>query len=370
MSGVSSPPPSSSVPPPTAKRVFLHSSTSDVRLECDAYRSPTRHHQSDDDKDFETSLRKNVKHVFVCLHAHGKLGASRQMLKPHAIMLARGGFIAYNVSFRGCDGNKETSSASLIGDVDARDVLEIVRDVRDRERGEDVDAVKVHIIGYSFGSAVGASAVGLLHEKLLAVGRSNEEEMWSQYGIESLILVAFPLGSLNPFSTTIMGVLSRFLLGKHAARLRKCFVRGSKSRSIARKTRLLFIHGQRDEFTKVKEVRKFCQKLAKGQPEEEDADDEESNEDDDDDNNNNNNNTGIANRLSEFFFGVDDDENSRSNDEEKPVESSYETFGNANAASSSIALLEIKGNKSDHFAFCKMNRHIDLLVKAASRFVL
>ena len=368
-SGVSSPSPSSSVPPPTAKRVFLNSSTSDVRLECDAYRSPTRHHQSDDDKDFETSLRKNVKHVFVCLHAHGKLGASRQMLKPHAIMLARGGFIAYNVSFRGCDGNKETSSASLIGDVDARDVLEIVRDVRDRERGEDVDAVKVHIIGYSFGSAVGASAIGLLHEKLLAVGRSNEEEVWSQYGIESLILVAFPLGSLNPFSTTIMGVLSRFLLGKHAARLRKCFVRGSKSHSIARKTRLLFIHGQRDEFTKVKEVRKFCEKLAKGQPEEEDVDDEESNEDDDDDDDNNNN-TGIANRLSEFFFGVDDDENSHSNDEEKPVESSYETFGNANAASSSIALLEIKGNKSDHFAFCKMNRHIDLLVKAASRFVL
>ena len=77
-------------------------------------------------------------------------------------------------------------------------MLEIVRDVRDRERGQDVDAVKVHIIGYSFGSAVGASAVGLLHEKLLAVGRSNEEEMWSQYGIESLILVV-PAGSLNPF---------------------------------------------------------------------------------------------------------------------------------------------------------------------------
>ena len=115
-SGVSSPPPSSSVPPPTAKRVILNSSTSDVRLECDAYRSPTRH-QSDDDDDDETSSRKNVKHVFVCLHAHGKPGASRQMLKPHAIMLARGGFIAYN-EFRGCDGNKETSSASLIGDVD------------------------------------------------------------------------------------------------------------------------------------------------------------------------------------------------------------------------------------------------------------
>ena len=124
-----------------------------------------------------------------------------------------------------------------------------------------------------------------------------------------------------------MGVLSRFLLGKHAARLRKCFVRGSKSRSIARKTRLLFIHGQRDEFTKVKEVRKFCQKLAKGQPEEEGADDEESNEDDDNDDDNNNNNTGIANRLSEFFFGVDDDENSRSNDEEKPVESSTKPSG-------------------------------------------
>ena len=115
----------------------------------------------------------------------------------------RGGFIAYNVSFRGCDGNKETSSASLIGDVDARDKVEIVRDVRDRERGEDVDAVKVHIIGYSFGSAVGARS-WFVTRKALAVGRSNEEEMWSQYGIESLILVAFPLGSLNPFSTTIM----------------------------------------------------------------------------------------------------------------------------------------------------------------------
>jgi len=297
------------------------------------------------------------------------------------------GFITYNVSFRGCDGNEKTSRASVFGEVDARDVLEMVKEIRKRESDFGDVEVKIHILGYSFGAAVGANAVGLLHEKLLSQNNidfckseSEEEErtVWSRCGIDGLILVAFPLGSLNPFATTstIMGVLSRFLFGKHAGRLRKCFVKDARNRSlVARKTRLLFVHGQRDEFTRVKEVRKFCEKLAKGQPEEEDVndDDDEENNDDEEFNENEFNEKQNNNLISDFFFGVEDDDDSDDDDSEKPVESSYETFGNTNGTSNAaphLALLEIKGKKSDHFGFVKVKKQRDLLVKHISRFVL
>jgi pimeloyl-ACP methyl ester carboxylesterase len=356
---------------PTVQRTFLSSSDPDetVRLECDVYRPPKQQQQREEET-------KKTKDVFVCLHAHGKLGASRQMLKPHSVMLAKRGFVVYNVSFRGCDGNKSTSNASLVGDVDAKDVLEIVREIREeREKAEDGIVVKINVLGYSFGSAVAASAVGLLHEKFINLENEEEEEkLWSRYGIDALILVGFPLGSLNPFATTVMGFLSRFLLGKHAGRLRKCFSRSTRNRGVvARKTRLFFVHGQRDEFTRSKEVRKFCQKLAKGQPEEEDEEDDE----DDEDENKNEKQSSVANHLAEFFFGVDDDENDSGDDDdddddddvERPVESSFETFGN-DSNTAPLALLEIKGNKSDHFGFVKIKRQRDLLVKCACKFVL
>ena len=350
---------------PTVQRTFLSSSDPDksVRLECDVYRPPKQQR--------ERREETKTKHVFVCLHAHGKLGASRQMLKPHSIMLAKRGFVVYNVSFRGCDGNKSTSNASLVGDVDAKDVLEIVREIREeREKAEDGIVVKINVLGYSFGSAVAASAVGLLHEKFMnAENEEEEEKLWSRYGIDAVILVGFPLGSLNPFATTVMGFLSRFLLGKHAGRLRKCFSRSTRNRGVvARKTRLFFVHGQRDEFTRSKEVRKFCQKLAKGQPEEEDEEDE-----DEEDESKNGKQSSVANHLAEFFFGVDDDENDSEDDDddvERPVESSFETFGNDRENTEPLALLEIKGNKSDHFGFVKIKRQRDLLVKCASKFVL
>jgi hypothetical protein len=324
--------------------------------------------------------------VFLLLHAHGKLGGSREMMKAYAILLATRGFITYNVSFRGCDGNERTSRASVFGEVDARDVLEMVKEIRKRESDGDDDEVKIYVLGYSFGAAVGASAVGLLHEKLLSqkknidvCSESAEEErtLWSRCGIDGLILVAFPLGSLNPFATTssIMGVLSRFLFGKHAGRLRKCFVKGARNRTlVARKTRLLFVHGQRDEFTRVKEVRKFCEKLAKGQPEEEDVNDDDDEENNDEEFNENEfNEKQNNNLLSDFFFGVEDDDDSDDDDAEKPVESSYETFGNNIGTSNApphLALLEIKGKKSDHFGFVKVKKQRDLLVKRISRFVL
>ena len=73
--------------------------------------------------------------------------------------------------------------------------------------------------------------------------------------------------------------------------------------------------------TKVKEVRRFCQKLAKGQPEEEDVNDDEDEENNDDEECNENefNEKQNNNLISDFFFGVEDDDDSRSNDEEKPV---------------------------------------------------
>lgn len=350
-----------------------------LRLECDVYRPP------------EAIKRMKNKDVFLLLHAHGKLGGSRCMLNAYAILLAMRGFVAYNVSFRGCDGNEKTSRASVFGEVDARDVLEMVKEIRTRESVdvEDDVEVKIHVFGYSFGAAVGANAVGLLHEKLLSQntidfckGESEEERsVWSRCGIDGLILVAFPLGSLNPFATTssLMGVVSRFLFGKHAGRLRKCFVKDKRNRSslVARKTRLLFVHGQRDEFTRVKEVRKFCEKLAKGQPEEEDVnddDDDEENNDEEERNENEFNEKQNNNILSDFFFGVEDDDDSDDDDgSEKPVESSYETFGNTNGTSNApphLALLEIKGKKSDHFGFVKVKKQRDLLVKRITKFVL
>ena len=275
---------SSSARPTVERNVRLpacengESDTFALRLECDVYRPPE-------------AIQRVVKNkdVFLLLHAHGKLGGSRCMLNAYAILLAMRGFVAYNVSFRGCDGNEKTSRASVFGEVDARDVLEMVKEIRTRESvdAEDGVEVKMHVFGYSFGAAVGANAVGLLHEKLLSQntvdfckGESEEERrVWSRCGIDGLILVAFPLGSLNPFAATssLMGVVSRFLFGKHAGRLRKCFVKDKRNRGslVARKTRLLFVHGQRDEFTRVKEVRKFCEKLAKGQPEEEDVNDDD-----------------------------------------------------------------------------------------------
>jgi len=372
---------------PTVQRVFLPTCDDEndtLRLECDVYRPPLL---SSDNKALKTRTIKRSKDVFLLLHAHGKLGGSREMMKSYAILLAMRGFITYNVSFRGCDGNEKTSRASVFGEVDARDVLEMVKEIRKRESDFDDVEVKIHILGYSFGAAVGANAVGLLHEKLLShnnidfcKSESEEEErtVWSRCGIDGLILVAFPLGSLNPFATTstIMGVLSRFLFGKHAGRLRKCFVKDARNRSlVARKTRLLFVHGQRDEFTRVKEVRKFCEKLAKGQPEEEDVndDDDEENNDDEEFNENEFNEKQNNNLISDFFFGVEDDDDSDDDDSEKPVESSYETFGNTNGTSNAaphLALLEIKGKKSDHFGFVKVKKQRDLLVKHISRFVL
>ena len=345
-----------------------------LRLECDVYRPPK-------------AIKRTNKDVFLLLHAHGKLGGSRFMLNSYAILLAMRGFITYNVSFRGCDGNEKTSRASVFGEVDARDVLEMVKEIRTRESvdvEEDVE-VKIYVFGYSFGAAVGANAVGLLHEKLLSqknidvCSESEERSVWSRCGIDGLILVAFPLGSLNPFATTssIMGVVSRFLFGKHAGRLRKCFVKNARNRGslVARKTRLLFVHGQRDEFTRVKEVRRFCEKLAKGQPEEEDVNDDEDEENNDEEECNENefNEKQNKNLISDFFFGVEDDDDSDDDDgSEKPVESSYETFGNNIGTSNAphLALLEIKGKKSDHFGFVKVKKQRDLLVKRITKFVL
>ena len=167
-----------------------------LRLECDVYRPPE-------------AIKRTNKDVFLLLHAHGKLGGSRFMLNSYAILLAMRGFITYNISFRGCDGNEKSSRASVFGEVDARDVLEMVKEIRTRESVdvEDGVEVKIHVLGYSFGAAVGASAVGLLHEKLLSQknvdvckGESEERSVWSRCGIDGLILVAFPLGSLNPFA--------------------------------------------------------------------------------------------------------------------------------------------------------------------------
>ena len=351
-----------------------------LRLECDVYRPPEA-------LLLKTRTIKQRKDVFLLLHAHGKLGGSRFMLNSYAILLAMRGFVTYNVSFRGCDGNEKTSRASVFGEVDARDVLEMVKEIRTRESvdvEEDVE-VKIYVFGYSFGAAVGANAVGLLHEKLLSqknidvCSESEERSVWSRCGIDGLILVAFPLGSLNPFATTssIMGVVSRFLFGKHAGRLRKCFVKNARNRGslVARKTRLLFVHGQRDEFTRVKEVRKFCEKLAKGQPEEEDVNDDEDEENNDEEECNENefNEKQNKNLISDFFFGVEDDDDSDDDDgSEKPVESSYETFGNNIGTSNAphLALLEIKGKKSDHFGFVKVKKQRDLLVKRITKFVL
>ena len=358
----------SSAPRPTVTRNVRLPTCEDeendtaLRLECDVYRPPE-------------AIKRTNKDVFLLLHAHGKLGGSRFMLNSYAILLAMRGFITYNISFRGCDGNEKTSRASVFGEVDARDVLEMVKEIRTRESVdvEDDVEVKIHVLGYSFGAAVGASAVGLLHEKLLSQknvdvckGESEERSVWSRCGIDGLILVAFPLGSLNPFATTssIMGVVSRFLFGKHAGRLRKCFVKDKRNRGslVARKTRLLFVHGQRDEFTRVKEVRRFCEKLAKGQPEEEDVNDDEDEENNDDEECNENefNEKQNNNLISDFFFGVEDDDDSDDDDDsEKPVESSYETFGNNIGTSNApphLALLEIKGKKSDHFGFVKVKK--------------
>ena len=377
----------SSAPRPTVQRnVFLPTcddgeNDTALRLECDVYRPPEA-------LLLKTRTIRQRKDVFLLLHAHGKLGGSRFMLNSYAILLAMRGFITYNISFRGCDGNEKTSRASVFGEVDARDVLEMVKEIRTRESvdvEEEVE-VKIHVFGYSFGAAVGALAVGLLHEKLLSqknidvCSESEERCVWSRCGIDGLILVAFPLGSLNPFATTssLMGVVSRFLFGKHAGRLRKCFVKDKKNRGslVARKTRLLFVHGQRDEFTRVKEVRRFCEKLAKGQPEEEDVnddDDDEENNDEEECNENEFNEKQNNNILSDFFFGVEDDDDSDDDDgSEKPVESSYETFGNTNGTSNAphLALLEIKGKKSDHFGFVKVKKQRDLLVKRITKFVL
>jgi len=218
---------SSSARPTVERNVRLpacengESDTFALRLECDVYRPPE-------------AIQRVVKNkdVFLLLHAHGKLGGSRCMLNAYAILLAMRGFVAYNVSFRGCDGNEKTSRASVFGEVDARDVLEMVKEIRTRESvdAEDDVEVKMHVFGYSFGAAVGANAVGLLHEKLLSQntvdfckGESEEERsVWSRCGIDGLILVAFPLGSLIPFAATssLLGVVSRFLFGKHAGRLR------------------------------------------------------------------------------------------------------------------------------------------------------
>jgi len=377
----------SSAPRPTVQRnVFLPTcddgeNDTALRLECDVYRPPEA-------LLLKTRTRKRIKDVFLLLHAHGKLGGSRFMLNSYAILLAMRGFITYNISFRGCDGNEKTSRTSVFGEVDARDVLEMVKEIRTRESvdvEEEVE-VKIHVFGYSFGAAVGALAVGLLHEKLLSqknidvCSESEERCVWSRCGIDGLILVAFPLGSLNPFATTssLMGVVSRFLFGKHAGRLRKCFVKDKKNRGslVARKTRLLFVHGQRDEFTRVKEVRRFCEKLAKGQPEEEDVNDDEDDEENNDEeecNENEFNEKQNNNILSDFFFGVEDDDDSDDDDgSEKPVESSYETFGNTNGTSNAphLALLEIKGKKSDHFGFVKVKKQRDLLVKRITKFVL
>ncbi|CAL6320047.1 unnamed protein product [Bathycoccus prasinos] len=377
----------SSAPRPTVQRnVFLPTcddgeNDTALRLECDVYRPPEA-------LLLKTRTIRQRKDVFLLLHAHGKLGGSRFMLNSYAILLAMRGFITYNISFRGCDGNEKTSRASVFGEVDARDVLEMVKEIRTRESvdvEEEVE-VKIHVFGYSFGAAVGALAVGLLHEKLLSqknidvCSESEERCVWSRCGIDGLILVAFPLGSLNPFATTssLMGVVSRFLFGKHAGRLRKCFVKDKKNRGslVARKTRLLFVHGQRDEFTRVKEVRRFCEKLAKGQPEEEDVNDDEDDEENNDEeecNENEFNEKQNNNILSDFFFGVEDDDDSDDDDgSEKPVESSYETFGNTNGTSNAphLALLEIKGKKSDHFGFVKVKKQRDLLVKRITKFVL
>ena len=58
---------------PTVQRTFLSSSDPDetVRLECDVYRPPKQQQRREEET--------KTKDVFVCLHAHGKLGASRQM---------------------------------------------------------------------------------------------------------------------------------------------------------------------------------------------------------------------------------------------------------------------------------------------------
>ena len=69
----------------------------------------------------------------------------------------------------------------------------------------------------------------------------------------------------------------------------------------------------------------------------------------------------------------EDDDSDDDDGSEKPVESSYETFGNTNGTSNvppHLALLEIKGKKSDHFGFVKVKKQRDLLVKRITKFVL
>ena len=95
-----------SAPRPTvAKRALTYvrglENDTALRLECDVYRPPE-------------AIKRTNKDVFLLLHAHGKLGGSRFMLNSYAILLAMRGFITYNISFRGCDGNEKTSRASLI----------------------------------------------------------------------------------------------------------------------------------------------------------------------------------------------------------------------------------------------------------------
>ena len=134
----------SSAPRPTVTRNVRLPTCEDeendtaLRLECDVYRPPE-------------AIKRTNKDVFLLLHAHGKLGGSRFMLNSYAILLAMRGFITYNIGFRGCDGNEKTSRASVFGEVDARDVLEMVKEIRTRESVdvEDDVEVKIHVLGYS-----------------------------------------------------------------------------------------------------------------------------------------------------------------------------------------------------------------------------
>ena len=226
-----------------------------------------------------TTEKKFTKHVFVCLHAHPSLNATKEMMLAYCLKLCSFSSdvdkdcsehekdddeydsVVYNCSFNESSSSATeywSSSNEYDGEREVSKVLELVRYARreEKETQKAVDSttrvIKVHLIGYSFGASIGASCLALQTEEC---------------SIDSLVAIAFPLGGANPFATSFAGLFARFLLWKHSERIRNYFKSDDGDDDDgAHKARVVFIHGENDEFTRAESIKKFSEELARLKP--------------------------------------------------------------------------------------------------------
>ena len=169
---------------------------------------------------------------FILLHAHPKLGGDRTMMTPLARALSARGYGAVCVAARGTSGSSGSSSwrGSASEGVDACAAV----DWATKTGGGDGSKVRAHVVGYSYGSTIGAWALD------------------KREAIASYVAIGYPRGG-SWWNCGVMGAAAKWLMRDHFEALRA----SSKPK--------LFVHPSRDEFTSTATMERFVrEKLQSG----------------------------------------------------------------------------------------------------------